>query len=120
MAGLAAALATISLTIYAMRTKTKIEVFIALAFVVYLAMLPLMIISLCIGTSGLNTLYCCLGLVFYSLYLIIDTMIICGKAGDKHNGVTMDHNDYVIGALMLYLDIIMIFLYILRLLGDSK
>jgi hypothetical protein len=65
MAGLATSLATISLTIYAMKTKTKIEVFVALAFVVYLAMLPLMIISLCVGTGALNTLYCCLGLIFF-------------------------------------------------------
>merc|ERR1719263_2201883 len=116
MAGLATALATISLTIYAMRTKTEIQVFVALAFVVYLAMLPLLIICLITGLKGLHTLYCCLGLLFYSLYLIIDTIIICGK--EKHNGIAMDHNDYVIGALMLYLDIIMIFIYILRLLGD--
>lgn len=111
MAGLATALTTIALTIYAMRTKVKIEVFVALAFVIYLAMFPLMIISIIIGTGALNTLYCCLGLVFYSLYLIIDTIIICGK--EKHNGISMDHNDYVIGAMMLYIDIIMIFLYIL-------
>lgn len=121
MAGLATALVTISLTIYAMRTKTDIQVFAALAFVVYLAMFPLLIICLCIRMDGLYTLYCCLGLVFYSLYLIIDTMIICGKVkdGTGHNRVVMDHNDHVIGALMLYLDIIMIFLYILRLLGEK-
>jgi hypothetical protein len=118
MAALATALVTIALTIYAMRTKTEIQVFVALAFVVYLAMFPLLIICLIVRLDGLYTLYCCLGLVFYSLYLIIDTIIICGK--EKHNGIAMDHNDYVIGALMLYLDIIMIFLYILRLLGDSK
>lgn len=118
MAALATALVTISLTIYAMRTKTEIQVFVALAFVVYLAMFPLLIICLCISIKPLYILYCCLGLIFYSLYLIIDTIIICGK--EKHNGIAMDHNDYVIGALMLYLDIIMIFIYILSLLGESK
>lgn len=117
MAGLATALATISLTIYAMRTKVEIQVFVALAFVVYLAMFPLMIVCIIVRLPALHTLYCCLGLVFYSLYLIIDTIIICGK--EKHNGIAMDHNDYVIGALMLYLDIVMIFLYILRLLGGK-
>ena len=94
MAGLATALVTISLTVYAWRTKTDIQVFVALAFVVYLAMLPLMIIGFAVGLGGLYTLYCCLGLIFYSLYLIIDTMIICGKAkgdGERHNGIEMDH-----------------------------
>lgn len=121
MAGLATALVTIALTIYAMRTKTDIQVFVALAFVVYLAMFPLLIICLIVRLDGLYTLYCCLGLLFYSLYLIIDTMIICGKVkdGNGHNSIQMDYNDYVVGALMLYLDIIMIFIYILRLLGDK-
>jgi FtsH-binding integral membrane protein len=118
MAGLATALVTISLTVYAWRTTVKIEVFAALAFVVYLAMLPMAIIGYIFMSNFLYTLYMCLGLVFYSLYLIIDTIIICGK--EKHNGVAMDHNDYVIGALMLYIDIVMIFVYILRLLGNSK
>lgn len=116
MAGLAAALVTIALTIYAIRTKTNIEVFAAMAFVVYLAMFPLIIIGIIIRTPFLHTLYCVLGLIFYSLYLIIDTIIICGK--EKHNGVEMDKSDYVIGAMMLYIDIIMIFIYILQLLGD--
>jgi len=82
MAALATALVTISLTVYAMRTKTEIQVFVALAFVVYLAMFPLLIICLCISYKPLYILYCCLGLIFYSLYLIIDTIIICGK--EKH------------------------------------
>lgn len=118
MAGLATALVTISLTVYAWRTTVKIEVFGALAFVVYLAMLPMAIIGFFYMPKFLYTIYMCLGLIFYSLYLIIDTIIICGK--EKHNGVAMDYNDYVIGALMLYIDIVMIFVYILRLLGSSK
>jgi len=54
--------------------------------------------------------------MLYGLYLVIDTRIICGK--EKHNGISIDHDDYVIAALMLYLDIIMMFIYILQLLGD--
>ena len=117
IAGAATALATTALTIYAYRTKTSIEVFGALAFVVYLAMLPLMIISLFVGLGALYTLYCCLGLLLYSLFLIIDTMMICGK-GKSAGGYGIDMNDYVLGAMMLYLDIVMIFVYILQILGS--
>jgi len=46
MAGSATAAATIALTIYAMKTKTDISVFMALSFVVCLAMLPIMIICI--------------------------------------------------------------------------
>lgn len=111
LAGGATALTTIALTIYAMRTTTKIEVFAGMAFVVYLAMLPLMIISFCIGLGGLYTLYLCLGIVLYGLFLIIDTIMITGGKTMSKRACSMD--DYVIGAMMLYLDIIYLFIYIL-------
>lgn len=74
LAGLATALVTIALTVYAMRTKTSIEVFYAMTFVIYLAMMPLFIIGLIIKCKVLYIVYCCLGLLFYSIFLIIDTM----------------------------------------------
>ena len=117
MAGAATAAATIALTVYAMRTKKDIEVFMALAFVVYLAMLPIMIICLFIRVEIMYTLYLCLGIVLYSLYLIIDTMMIC--KGNSFSGRDCGYDDHVIGALMLYIDIIMLFIYILRLLGKK-
>ena len=117
MAGAATAAATIALTIYAMRTKTDIQVFMALAFVVCLAMLPIMLICIFIQVKMLYTLYLCLGIVLYSLYLVIDTMFIC--KGNSFSGRECGYDDHVVGALMLYLDIVMLFLYILRLLGKK-
>lgn len=78
LAGAATALTTIALTIYALRTTTRIEVFAGMAFVVYLAMLPLIIISFFVGLGALYTLYLCLGIVLYGLFLIIDTIMITG------------------------------------------
>lgn len=63
-------------------------------------------------------MYCALGLVFYSIFLIIDTMQICG--GKSVGGYALDMDEYIMGALMLYIDIIMIFIYILRLLGAAR
>ena len=53
--------------------------------------------------------------VFYGLYLIFDTQLIAG--GHSHK-LSMD--DYVIGAMLLYIDIMMIFLELLKLLGDKR
>ena len=118
LAGLATALVTIALTIYAMRTKVKMEVFGAMAFVIYLAMFPLMIIGFFIRAKVLTIVYSCLGLVLYSLFLIIDTMMIVG--GKAMTGQQCDLDEYVIGAMMLYIDIIMIFVYLLKILGSAK
>ena len=120
MAGAVTALVTISLTIYAFRTKVQIEVFAAMAFVVYFAMFPIFIISLFVFPGHfLYTVYNVLGVLLYSLFLIIDTMMICNR-GQGMSNYKIDMDDYVIGALMLYLDIVMLFIYILRLFGDRN
>lgn len=118
MAGLATALVTISLTIYAMRTKANIEFFYAITFVIYFAMLPLWIIGFIIRSPALHILYCALGLVFYSVFLIIDTMQIV--KGKTLGGYELELDEFIIGALMLYIDIVMIFVYILKLLGAAN
>jgi len=94
-----------------MKTKTKLEVFAAMAFVLYLAVMPIMIIGLFVYSRGLYIFYCVIGLIFYSLFLIIDTMYIVG--GKSMSGSKCSLDDYVVGAMMLYLDIIMIFVYLL-------
>lgn len=116
MAGAATALTTVALTIYAFRTKVNIEVFMALTYIVYFAMFPLVIMSFFIWGPMMEILYCCLGILFYGLFLIIDTMMIV--KGKSMNGYGCSYDDYVVGALMLYMDIIMLFIYILRLFGD--
>ena len=118
-AGAATALVTISLTVYAMRTTVPIEFFGAISCVICLAMLPLMIISFFITNKILNTVYCCMGALLYAIYLIIDTMMITGGKNNMSN-VKCSMDDYIIGALMLYLDIVMLFVYILRILGSAK
>lgn len=119
-AGLATSLVTVSLTIYAFRTKVDIEVFQAMAFVVYLAMLPILIISLFVFPGNLlYTLYNVLGVLLYSLFLIIDTMMICNN-GKGMSNYAVSYDDYVMGAVMLYIDIVMLFLYILRLFGGNN
>lgn len=118
LAGLTTALVTIALTVYAMRTKVNIEVFYAMTFVIYIAMFPLWIIGLIMRTRVLYIVYCSLGLLFYSIFLIIDTMQIV--KGKSFGGWALDLDEYIYGAMMLYIDIVMIFVYILRLLGAAR
>jgi len=114
-AGAATALITISLTVYAMNTKVPIEFFGALSFVICLGMIPLFFICWIIGGQLMNTVYCCFGALLYGIYLIIDTILITG--GKQTSSVKINMDDYIIGALMLYLDIVMLFVYILRIMG---
>jgi FtsH-binding integral membrane protein len=81
-------------------------------------MFPLAIIGWIMQSTFLHILYCVLGLIFYSIFLIIDTMQIVG--GKSVGGYALDMDEYIMGALMLYIDIIMIFVYILKLLGAAN
>ncbi len=81
-------------------------------------MLPISLIGYLMATPAWNIIYCLLGLVLYSIFLVVDTIQIC-KADKFVNGLEFSYDDYVIGALQLYVDIIMIFVYLLNLLNSD-
>mmetsp|Transcript_33248 Transcript_33248/g.79419 ORF Transcript_33248/g.79419 Transcript_33248/m.79419 type:complete len:351 (+) Transcript_33248:336-1388(+) len=62
-----------------------------------------------------EALYCMFGAGLFSLYLAHHTRLIVGGKSAKYQ---MNEKDYVLGAMSLYSDIVNIFIYILRILGD--
>lgn len=62
-----------------------------------------------------EALYCILGAGLFSMYLAYHTRLIVSGKSTKYQ---MNEKDYILGAMSLYSDIINIFLYILRLLGE--
>ena len=60
----------------------------------------------------IHIVYSCLGVFAFSLYLIYDTQLIVGNHENK-----LEIDDYIIGATMLYTDIISIFVHLLSLLN---
>lgn len=53
--------------------------------------------------------------VVYSVYLLIDTQFVLGG---RHHQLSLD--DYILGATIIYVDIISLFLKLLRILGKKK
>jgi len=101
------------LTLFAITTKsdfTGMGVYL-LAAVLVLSIFG--IFSMFFSSQLMHNIYCCLGILVFSFYLIFDTQMIMGK-GELRLGA----DDYVYGALQLYLDIIQLFLYILQLFGN--
>lgn len=99
----------IALTLYACTTKTDFTWMGGLLFVCAVLLLCMTILAFFLPV--LHTVVCILGVFIFSLYLIYDTQLIMGKFGSEYH-----IDDYVIAALMVYLDIINIFLYLLQLL----
>ena len=100
---------------YAIFTKHDFTTGRGLMVVFAATMMMFFMFFLLAWTPILHTLYCCLGLFLFGFYLVIDTQMIIGN---KRLGISID--DYVVGALLLYIDIIQIFIYILSLLGGGK
>lgn len=72
------------------------------------------------GTAGFETLrmvYAAGGALLFSFYIVYDTQLI---VGGNHKKNQFDVDDYCFAALMLYLDIINLFLYLLQLFGDRR
>lgn len=107
---------TVALTIYAFTTKTDFTWCGGLLF----AGVCILIVTGILGwiwrfNRFTYILYCAGGVFVYSIYLIYDTQLISGKFGEA-----FEIDDYVLAAVNVYLDIINLFLYILRILGASK
>ena len=53
--------------------------------------------------------------IVYTIYLLVDTQLLLGG---KKKSVSLD--DYALGAVIIYTDIIQLFLQILKVLGEKK
>ena len=98
----------LSLTLYAFTTETDFTVFGGLAFVLTAVFCLFGIFSFYFGPT-MNLIYCSIGVLLFGFYLIMDTQLIIGDS--KYN---LDRDDYILGAIILYLDIINIFMYLLQ------
>jgi protein lifeguard len=62
----------------------------------------------------LHLIYAYLAVILFSFYLLYDTQLIMG--GKRY---TIDIDDYIMAAMILYLDIINIFLQLLKIFGNK-
>lgn len=103
---------TAALTFYAFTTKHKLSYFAGILRVLVSILMTIFIIGLIDGFSkGLYYIYCFIGVLIYSILIIYDVKLL---SKSKYG---LSHEDYIIGALILYIDIINLFLEILKLLG---
>lgn len=106
---------TLSLTVYAFTTKTDFTMMGSTLFIVSTGLLMFGIFMWAFSdwNKPLYILYTALGVIVYGFYLVYDTQLIMGG-----NEEEIDLDDYIIGAIMIYLDIVIIFLKLLTLLKE--
>jgi len=95
-------------------TKFDITQFWYIVMLAPLGMLLVWPFMLIFNTPVLHTVYCGLGVMVFTLYLAYDTKTIVG--GGRHE---LGPDDWIIGVVELYVDIVQIFLYMLNIFGRS-
>ena len=103
---------TIGLTIYAFVSSDDITYLLGAVFILASVAFLVAIVSIFKFNPFLNSFIIGICVVLFGIYLIIDIKLLMGGQTYK-----LFVDDYVIAAMILYMDIIMIFLYILRCLG---
>jgi len=106
---------TICLTVYAMTTKTDFTLQMGSLFVIFPTLLVFGLVCLITMSFVMYMMWCAIGVLIYGFYLLIDTQLIIGG---KFYSISMD--DYILGAFILYIDIIVLFLQLLRMLSSKK
>jgi FtsH-binding integral membrane protein len=102
---------TLVLTYYACTTKEDFTLCGSLLFIGAGIMMMFSIFLIFTQNRILHIIMCCFGVGVYSLYLVYDTQLLLGNKRSS-----LDYDDYIIGALMLYVDIIQLFLNLLEIL----
>jgi FtsH-binding integral membrane protein len=104
-----------SLTFYAIITKRDFASGMAILVAFIASTFMFWLFFFINWTSTAQIFYSSIGIFVFGLYLVIDTQLIMG--GRK---IALSIDDYVVAALLLYIDIIQIFLYILSLLTNKN
>ncbi len=113
-AGLTASM-VIGLTTYAINTKTDFSAMHAFIWSLCTGLIVATILAIFIRSRILVILLGVLTLVILSIFIVYDTQLILGN---QSNELSID--DYIFAAMMLYIDIMRMFLEILRLLEAFK
>ena len=107
---------TAGITLYAFKTDRDFTVMRSLFITLSLGLLFLILMSAFMTfAEWWHPVLCSLLVVMYGLYLIYDTQLIAG--GHQYS---LSYDEYIVGAMLIYVDIMYLFIEILRLLGDKK
>eukprot|EP00614_Pseudopedinella_elastica_P011973 CAMPEP_0172599674 /NCGR_PEP_ID=MMETSP1068-20121228/19788_1 /TAXON_ID=35684 /ORGANISM="Pseudopedinella elastica, Strain CCMP716" /LENGTH=279 /DNA_ID=CAMNT_0013400007 /DNA_START=77 /DNA_END=916 /DNA_ORIENTATION=+ len=100
----------VTLTLFACQTKIDFTVIHGFLVAALQSMIMWSFFSMIFGFS-LGSFYSWIGALVFCLFIVVDTQLIMDRLG---------YDDYIIASIDLYLDIINLFLYILRILASSR
>ncbi|XP_011207999.2 protein lifeguard 1 [Bactrocera dorsalis] len=106
-------LVVLVLTVFAMQTAIDFTACGAILLVGSIILLIIGLVAIFVPSRTLLIVYCSLGILIFSFYLIFDIQMMLG--GQHRYAISPE--DYIFAALSIYIDIVTIFMYILSLMG---
>ncbi|XP_056115432.1 glutamate receptor, ionotropic, N-methyl D-aspartate-associated protein 1b (glutamate binding) [Rhinichthys klamathensis goyatoka] len=101
--------------IFSLQTKYDFTSCYGVLFVCFIVLLFFGILCIFLYSRILELIYASLGALIFTCFLAVDTQLLLGN-----KKLSLSPEEYVFASLNLYLDIIQIFLYILRIFGRSR
>ncbi|EPR60811.1 nmda receptor glutamate-binding chain [Toxoplasma gondii GT1] len=107
------AVITIGLSLFACQVKYDFTSWVGVLFILTLNLMIFGIFCIFLPKWA-QVLYSSLALLLFSIYLVVDTQLLVGRGK-----LRLSEDDYIVAALMIYVDIITIFLQLLRLVAAA-
>ncbi|XP_075259603.1 protein lifeguard 1-like [Convolutriloba macropyga] len=105
----------IAVSLFACQAKVDFTSWIGVMFVISLVFFAFGILMIFFYNRILTIVYGCIGALIFTVYLAIDTQIVMG--GKRYE---LNEEDWIQGAIILYMDICYIFMYIMIAAGAIK
>lgn len=108
------AIVCFALTLFAFQTKWDFTMYGGALFVAVIVLMVLGLVSIFIPAGRtFHMIFAAFGAMLFSMYLVYDTQMMMGG---KHR-YSVSPEEYIFAVLNLYLDIVQIFMYTLRIIG---
>lgn len=101
--------------VFSLQTKYDFTSCYGVLFVAFIVLLFFGILCIFMYSRILELIYASLGALIFTCFLAVDTQLLLGN-----KKLSLSPEEYVFASLNLYLDIIQIFLYLLRIFGSRR
>ena len=108
-------ISTLTITFYACTTKTDFSYLRVILYIISIQLFMVGLTSIFFRLEMLYMFYTYISTIMVAIYLVYDTQLIMGKFG---NAYSVD--DYIFATLEIYMDIIRLFLLILRIVAQAS
>ena len=109
--GLTAAI-VLALTLFAFQTKYDFTVMGGVMCIGLVVLMGLTVVGIFYRNNFFQFMIACVGAIIFSFYIIYDTQLMMGGS----HKYSISPEEYVFASLNLYMDIIQLFIYLLRIL----